>query len=123
MAGAVLEGIALGLELVLEEVVSTLELELELVLACEVVVLGSSEVVGEGLGVGVGEGFQVDVVSGFGFGGGGGGGAPDPKFQVPYIIPSASDAKKLKRPREKSRPPNGHPGHSSTIWACVLFPL
>ena len=30
---------------------------------------------------------------------------------VPYSTPTDSAAKKSKRPREKSRPPYGHPGH------------
>lgn len=41
----------------------------------------------------------------------GGGDPPPPKAHEPVMMPSDSDAKKLKRPVEKSRPPKGHPGH------------
>lgn len=46
-----------------------------------------------------------------GGGGGGGGGAPPSKLQEPWMMPIDSSAKNVNRPREKSRPPYGHPGH------------
>lgn len=56
----------------------------------------------------------VVVVCLGGGGGGGGGGAlppPPPNSHEPVNTPTSSDAKKSKSPREKSRPPKGHPGH------------
>lgn len=53
---------------------------------------------GVGVGVGVGVGAGLDAT-----------GAP--KIQSPVKTPADSDAKNSKRPREKSRPPGGQPGH------------
>jgi len=61
----------------------------------------------EGGGVDVVWGGVLDVV----LGAWGGGDPPPPKAHEPVMMPSDSDAKKLKRPVEKSRPPKGHPGH------------
>jgi hypothetical protein len=61
----------------------------------------------EGGGVDVVWGGVLDVV----LGAWGGGDPPPPKVHEPVMMPSDSDAKKLKRPVEKSRPPKGHPGH------------
>lgn len=84
---------------------------------------GVQVVVGSGFHVVVGSGFHVVVGSGFHVVVGAGGGSPEPKTQEPVMTPSSSDAKYWKRPGEKSRPPYGHPGHSSTICACVDLPL
>lgn len=48
---------------------------------------------------------------------------PEPKFHVPYKTPADRSEKKVNRPCEKSRPSSGHPGHSSMIWACAVFPF
>lgn len=98
------------------------ELHVEVLL---VVGSGVHVVVGGGGGVQVvvGSGFHVVVGSGFHVVVGAGGGSPEPKTQEPVMTPSSSDAKYWKRPGEKSRPPYGHPGHSSTICACVDLPL
>lgn len=87
------------------------------------VVVGVYEVVGSGVqvdvGVGVGVGLGLGVVevvwSSPPF--------PPPlppplpslKCQEPVRTPTDGSAKKLKRPVDMSRPPYGHPGHSSVI--------
>jgi hypothetical protein len=43
--------------------------------------------------------------------GAGAAGAPPPKFHEPYRIPTDSEAKKSKSPREKSKPAKGQLGH------------
>jgi hypothetical protein len=59
-----------------------------------------------------------------GAGGGGlAGWESPPKFHEPSITPSDSAAKNRNSEGVKSSPPNGHPGHSSMIWAWVDFPL
>lgn len=75
-------------------------------------------VVGVGVGVGV-----VGVGGGGGVEEGLGGDPPEPKFHVPVKTPAETSAKNSKRPSDKSRPPKGQPGHSSTIRACADFPL
>ena len=64
------------------------------------------------VGVHLGLHVVVDVAGGvyFGFVVDGSAGA-EPKSQLPYISPADDDAKKLKRPGEKSRAPYGHPAH------------
>jgi hypothetical protein len=64
--------------------------------------------------VGVGLGLEV-VFGGGGFDGSGGGGTPS--TQLPKISPALSDAKKRKRPGEKSRAPKGQPAQRSTTTA------
>lgn len=81
----------------------------------EEVVVGS----GEGslcLGVGVGEGV---VGSGFLAGC-----CPEPsaKYQEPWRTPTLVGAKNSKRPSVRSRPPEGQPGHSSTIVTVAVLP-
>lgn len=68
---------------------------------------------GGGAGEGEGLGFLISIETTGGGGGGAGGAGPPPKSQLPWIIPTDSAAKKLKSPREKSRPPDGQPGHYS----------
>lgn len=41
----------------------------------------------------------------------------EPKTHSPTRVPTLGDAKWLNNPSEKSRPPNGHPGHSSMTVA------
>jgi len=65
------------------------------------VVVGGVEVV---VGCVVVAGGGVEVVLGDA-------GAPPPKFHEPCRTPTDSEAKKLKRPRDKSKPAKGQPGH------------
>lgn len=66
------------------------------------VVVGRRVVLGGGGGVH--SGFLVVV--------GLGGSPPSPSNdQEPWIMPLSSESKNLKRPRDKSRPPYGQPGH------------
>jgi len=43
----------------------------------------------------------------------------DAKANVPVRTPTLVSAKCSKSPSEKSRSPDPHPGHSSTICACT----
>jgi len=121
--------VGVGTKLEVLELVELEVLEVEVVVE-EVVVLvggGVEVVVGDGGGcqVVVGDGGGCQVVVGGSqvvVGGGGGcqvvvgaGAGSEPKFQVPYKTPAERSAKYWKRPCEKSRPPYGHPGHSSVI--------
>jgi len=88
--------------------------EVEVVLVC--VVVGGVEV---GVGCAVVARVEVEVV----LEDAGAPGAPPPKFHEPCRTPTDSEAKKLKRPREKSKPAKGQPGHKSATWAEVVLPL
>lgn len=79
-------------------------------LGLEVVEGGGGVVVGGGCEVVVGAGGSCKADVGKGSGAG-----ALPKDHVPEITPLPSGAKNWKRPSEKSRPPKGHPSHSSTI--------
>jgi len=98
-----------------EEELAELELCMTLEEAEVVVVSGFQVVVGSGFQVEVGGGgiHSLIIVGGGGGGGGGGGagGPPSLNCHSPYMIPADSGAKNRKRPRDKSRPPKGHPGH------------
>jgi len=48
---------------------------------------------------------------------------PSLNHHSPVRTPSEAGAKKSKSPVERSRPPQGQPGHSSMIVAEVVFPL
>lgn len=48
---------------------------------------------------------------------------PSLNHHSPVRTPSDSEAKKSKSPLERSRPPQGQPGHSSMIIALAVFPL
>jgi hypothetical protein len=79
------------------------------------VVVGSGfqVVVGLGSSLVVGSGFQVVVGLGSSLVVGPTPPPPEPSLNVhePVMTPASSLAKNLKRPRDKSRPPYGHPGH------------
>jgi hypothetical protein len=79
----------------------------------------------------VGGGLEVVVSLGAAAGLGGGELLSPPPFpppppmgsQEPDRTPTDSGAKKVKRPVDMSRPPEGHPGHSSIMVAVAVLPL
>jgi len=107
-----LEGVVVEAEpLVLDDTLLVVEESLEVVVVVVVV-----DAIGEVVDV---AGFLLVV--------GGGGvlvdfgvvevGSDSPNTHSPYRVPTLVGAKKVNNPSEKSRPPNGHPGHSSMIVA------
>jgi hypothetical protein len=127
------EAEAVELVLLICELVEVGVADDEEVVLCCLVVVGVSVVlvvVGGG-GTKVLVGVCLEVVD---LGGGGGGegegegaGSPPPEPSAndhsPWMTPRSSLAKNLKSPSVRSRPPKGHPGHSSIIVAVVVFPL
>lgn len=104
----VAEGVLVGISVVLVEVVDAVEGVSTGWRCCHV---------GEGRDqLGVAVGVHAGLVDGAGSP------ASSLNHHDPYRTPASCEAKKLKRPVEKSSPPYGHPIHSSMMVAWAVFP-